>query len=131
MNISEQEKMLFKELLGELGLLISRAINSLANNKFNSGELFNIFLALALSLNVHPYFLMVGVTLAASSAFMLPVATPPNAVVFSSNLLTIPDMIKVGLVMNIISILLATLLVYYLLSEVWGINFDILPKSIK
>lgn len=131
MNISEQEKMLFKELLGELGLLISRAINSLANNKFNSGELFNIFLALALSLNVHPYFLMVGVTLAASSAFMLPVATPPNAVVFSSNLLTIPDMIKVGLVMNIISILLATLLVYYLLPEVWGINFDILPKSIK
>ncbi len=131
MNISEQEKMLFKELLGELGLLISRAINSLVNNKFNSGELFNIFLALALSLNVHPYFLMVGVTLAASSAFMLPVATPPNAVVFSSNLLTIPDMIKVGLVMNIISILLATLLVYYLLPEVWGINFDILPKSIK
>jgi sodium-dependent dicarboxylate transporter 2/3/5 len=40
-------------------------------------------------------------------------------------------MIKVGLVMNIISILLATLLVYYLLPEVWGINFDILPKSIK
>ena len=65
---------------------------------------------------------MVGATLAASCAFMLPVATPPNAVIFGSNYLKISDMVRVGILMNIISIIIIFLMVYFVLPIVW--NFD-------
>jgi sodium-dependent dicarboxylate transporter 2/3/5 len=66
--------------------------------------------------------LMVACTIAASCAFMMPVATPPNAVVFGSGYLRIPDMIKSGIWMNIISILFLTLMVYYFLPIIWDFN---------
>jgi sodium-dependent dicarboxylate transporter 2/3/5 len=53
---------------------------------------------------------------------MLPVATPPNAVVFGSNYLKISDMVKVGIFMNIISIIIIFSMVYFLLPIIW--NFD-------
>jgi sodium-dependent dicarboxylate transporter 2/3/5 len=53
---------------------------------------------------------------------MMPVATPPNAVVFGSGYLRIPDMIKSGIWMNIISILFLTLMVYYFLPIIWDFN---------
>ncbi|MCH6200580.1 anion permease, partial [Aquiflexum sp. LQ15W] len=71
--------------------------------------------------------LMVGATMAASCAFMLPVATPPNAVVFGSGYLRIPDMAKAGLWMNIVSILVITLFTYYLLPLIWGIDLKVYP----
>ncbi len=52
---------------------------------------------------------MIPVTLAASCAFMLPVATPPNAVVFSSGLVAIPAMARAGLVLNIIAVAVLSL----------------------
>ena len=66
--------------------------------------------------------LLVATTVAASCAFMLPVATPPNAVVFGSGYLKIPDMVKAGFWMNIVSIILLTLFVYFMLPFVW--DFD-------
>jgi sodium-dependent dicarboxylate transporter 2/3/5 len=65
---------------------------------------------------------MVACTIAASCAFMMPVATPPNAVVFGSGYLRIPDMIKSGIWMNIISIIFLTLMVYYFLPIIWDFN---------
>jgi sodium-dependent dicarboxylate transporter 2/3/5 len=52
---------------------------------------------------------------------MLPVATPPNAVVFGSGYLRIPDMMRAGIWMNLISIVLVTLFTYYLLPVLWDI----------
>jgi sodium-dependent dicarboxylate transporter 2/3/5 len=79
---------------------------------------------LAVSLDVHPYLLMVGATVAASCAFMLPVATPPNAVVFGSGYLRIPDMVKAGVWLNIISIIIISLMVYFVLPVLWGIEWS-------
>lgn len=56
---------------------------------------------------------MIPVTLAASCAFMLPVATPPNAVVFSSGLVAIPDMVKAGLVLNVIAVVVLSLIALF------------------
>ena len=61
-----------------------------------------------------PVVLTVPVALAASCAFMLPVATPPNAIVYGSGRITIPQMAKAGLVMNILGIILLSLVALFL-----------------
>ncbi len=106
-------------------------LTEITSNVATAAMLMPVLGALALSIDVHPYLLMIAGTIAASCAFMLPVATPPNAVVFGSGFLTIPRMIKVGLWMNIISILLATLILYFLLPNVWDIKIDSFPELFK
>ena len=63
---------------------------------------------------------MVATALAASFAFMLPVATPPNAIIFASRKITIPEMVKAGIWMNLAGVVLITLAVLFLLPLVWG-----------
>ncbi len=92
------------------------------SNLATTAMLLPILAPIAIGLGVNPYVLMVATTVAASCAFMLPVATPPNAVVFGSGYLRIADMVKTGFAMNILSIILLTLMVYFILPLVW--NFD-------
>ncbi|TDH05423.1 hypothetical protein EPR50_G00142500 [Perca flavescens] len=63
-----------------------------------------ILASMSQSINLNPLYVMIPCTLSASFAFMLPVATPPNAIVFSYGLLKVSDMAKAGVVMNIIGI---------------------------
>jgi sodium-dependent dicarboxylate transporter 2/3/5 len=86
---------------------------------------------LALVIDVHPFILMVGATLAASCAFMLPVATPPNAVVFGSGYLKMSDMVRTGIWLNVLSIFLLTLIVYFLLPYLWGFDPGVFPEELK
>ena len=106
-------------------LVVIAAVNFLTeitSNIATTAMLLPILAPTALILGVHPYILMVGATLSASCAFMLPVATPPNAVVFGSNYLKISDMVRVGILMNIISIMIIFIMVYFLLPILW--SFD-------
>jgi sodium-dependent dicarboxylate transporter 2/3/5 len=77
--------------------------------------------SLGASLAVSPLPLMVTVSVAASFAFMLPVATPPNAIVFGSGYLSIPQMARVGLWLNLLGILFLTGMVYVWLPFAWGL----------
>ena len=97
-------------------------ITEVTSNLATTAMLLPILYPLAITMNVNPYLLMVATTVSASCAFMLPVATPPNAVVFGSGYLKISDMIKAGVWMNIISILLITIMVYFLLPLIWGFD---------
>ena len=80
-----------------------------------------ILAAIAVGLGLHPYLLIVPAAIAASCAFMMPVATPPNAIVFGSGYITIPQMCKAGLWLNLIGIALVTLLAYAIIVPVLGI----------
>ena len=76
---------------------------------------------IALAAGLHPYYLMVGATLAASCGFMMPAGTPPNAIAFGSGYLKIREMIKTGFILNIVSVVLITCLVYFLLGSLWSL----------
>ena len=102
-------------------------LTEITSNLATTAMILPILAPLALAIDVHPYILMVGATVAASCAFMLPVATPPNAVVFGSGYLNIPDMVKTGFWMNVISIVLLTLIVYFLLPFLWGFDPGVFP----
>jgi sodium-dependent dicarboxylate transporter 2/3/5 len=111
-------------------LIIVAAVNFLTevtSNVATASMLLPILASVAIKLDVHPFGLMVGATLAASCAFMLPVATPPNAVVFGPGYLKIKDMVKAGLWLNIISIILLTLMVYFILPWLWKIDLQAYP----
>ncbi|XP_035010522.1 solute carrier family 13 member 5 [Hippoglossus stenolepis] len=68
-----------------------------------------VLASMSQSIGINPLYVMVPCTLSASFAFMLPVATPPNAIVFSYGYLKVSDMARTGIVMNIIGILCITL----------------------
>ena len=78
--------------------------------------------AIAVATGLHPLALMAAVAVAASCAFMLPVATPPNAVVFGSRAMTVADMARAGFALNLVTIVLTTMFVYWLLPVVMGIE---------
>lgn len=88
-----------------------------------------IMIALAEAMQVHPYGLMITATIAASFAFMLPVATPPNAIVFSSRYVTMPQMVKAGIWANLIGIILINSFVIFLLPIVWDIDITTFPPE--
>ncbi len=75
-----------------------------------------VITSVALALKIDPLLLGIPMTLGASCASMLPMGTPPNAIVFASDKIRIKDMIKTGFVLNLISILLITLFVWLLQS---------------
>jgi sodium-dependent dicarboxylate transporter 2/3/5 len=81
-------------------------LTEITSNLATTAMLLPILASLAGVLGIDPFVLMAGATLAASCAFMLPVATPPNAIVFGSGKLDIGDMLRAGFGLNLISILL-------------------------
>ena len=85
-------------------------LTELTSNTATAATLLPVLGAIAPGLGLHPYLLVVPAAIAASCAFMLPVATPPNAIVFGSGELTLRDMVKAGFWFNLVAIVLVTLL---------------------
>ncbi|MGJ8715048.1 MAG: SLC13 family permease [Maribacter stanieri] len=115
-------------------LVLIAAVNFLTeitSNLATTAMLLPVLAPMALTIDVHPFVLMVGAAVAASCAFMLPVATPPNAVVFGSGYLRIPDMVSKGFFMNVISIIILTFFVYFVLPELWDISINSFPQKFK
>ncbi|MEI3599616.1 MULTISPECIES: SLC13 family permease [unclassified Oceanobacillus] len=107
------------------------ALTEVTSNTATATMMYPIMAALALAVDVHPLVLMVAAGLSASCAFMLPVATPPNAVVFGTGYMRIVDMAKAGFFLNIASIILITLTCYYVLPAALGIDITVFPDSFK
>jgi len=103
-------------------------LTEITSNTATTNIFMPVMASLAVFLNVHPYILMIPTTISMSLAFMLPVATPPNAIVFSSGYVEISDMVKAGFIMNIIGCILIPLLLYFVIFPILGISPDILPN---
>lgn len=97
-------------------------VTEITSNLATTAMILPVLVSMASAIGVHPYLLLVSATVAASCAFMLPVATPPNAVVFGSGYLTIGDMIKKGIWLNFTTIILLTLIVYFFLPIIWDLS---------
>lgn len=88
---------------------ITAAITNVTSNAATATLFLPIVGGLAIRLAIHPLYFMIPCAVAASFAFMLPVGTPPNAIVFSTGYLKVSDMMKAGLVINILSVLILCL----------------------
>lgn len=100
-------------LIGGISLVIT-FLTELTSNTATSQIILPILASMALELQIEPLILMLPATISASMAFMMPVATPPNAIIFGSGKLRVYQMAKAGIILNFIAIFSITLFVYFL-----------------
>lgn len=101
--------------------IITLLMTQLVANVTVVQALLPLCVALSISLKINPLFLMLPITLSASAAFMLPISTPPNTILFATNQIKMKEMLLPGLIMVIISGLVITIGMYYWGSYVFGI----------
>lgn len=106
-------------------------LTELTSNTATSAMVMPILAAVAIGLGENPLLLIVPAAIAASCAFMLPVATPPNAIVFGSGHVTIPQMAKAGFGLNIIGIVLTVAVTYFLVIPFFGVEIGVFPEWAK
>jgi sodium-dependent dicarboxylate transporter 2/3/5 len=102
-------------------------LTEITSNTATTAAFLPILGAVAVGFGENPFLLAVPAALGASCAFMLPVATPPNAIVYGSGRLTIPEMSRVGLWLNLSFIVLIPLLAYVLLGVAFGVELGTVP----
>lgn len=106
-------------------------LTELTSNTASTQMILPIIASLSISLKLNPLLLMITATLSASLAFMLPVATPPNAVVFGTNKISIKDMMKTGFILNLVGVIIVSLVVYYWGTYIFDIDFNNFPDWAK
>jgi sodium-dependent dicarboxylate transporter 2/3/5 len=97
-------------------------LTELTSNTATAAAFLPVVGSVAVGMGEHPLLLAVPAALAASCAFMLPVATPPNAIVYGTGLIRIPEMARAGLALNFLFIGLITALTYTLVIAVFGLQ---------
>jgi sodium-dependent dicarboxylate transporter 2/3/5 len=102
--------------------LLVAFLTELTSNTATVQMILPIIASVSIAARINPLLLMITATLAASMAFMLPVATPPNAIIFASNRLKIIDMFKTGLGLNLLAVVIITLFVYLIGSLLFNLN---------
>lgn len=100
--------------------LVAMLLSHVTSNTATAATLLPLAAALALTLGHSPLLLAVPVALAASCAFMLPVATPPNAIVFGSGRLEVPDMVRAGWQLSLLALAVVVLVALGLVEVVLG-----------
>jgi len=102
-------------------------LTELTSNVATAAAFLPVLAALALGIGQNPLLLTIPAVLGASCAFMLPVATPPNAIVYGSGYISTPEMAKAGLWLNLLFIGVITLLAYTLLLTIFEVQIGVVP----
>lgn len=95
-------------------------LTELTSNLATTATLLPVMGAIAIQAGVPPLMLTVPITIAASCAFMLPVATPPNAIIFATGQVSIPQMVRAGLLLNLIGVIMVSIIAMFLVPNVFG-----------
>lgn len=103
-------------------------LTEITSNTATVETILPILAGLAVSIQVNPLLFMLPATIAGSLAFMLPVATPPNAIIFGTQRIRVYQMAQTGVILNLIGIMLVTLATYYLGVVVFGIDQAVFPE---
>jgi sodium-dependent dicarboxylate transporter 2/3/5 len=106
-------------------------LTEFTSNTATTEMMLPIVAGLTNQIQINPLFLMIPVTIAASMAFMFPIATPPNAVVFGSGKVKMMDMVKAGFIINIIGVIIVVLISYYWGAIVFDIDPNVMPEWAK
>ena len=106
-------------------------LTELTSNTATTEMMLPVLAGLSVSTQINPLLLMLPATLSASMAFMLPVATPPNAIVFGTGRLRIIDMARTGFILNIIGAIVISLATYFLGMFLFDINLNDFPLWAK
>ncbi len=107
--------------------LLMTFLTEVTSNTAVATMMMPIMASTAVALRVHPFLLMVPAAISASCAFMLPAGTPPNAIVFGSGLVRLPQMARAGIWLNLIGAIVISLAVYYLAGHVFHADLSTLP----
>ncbi|MBT3326405.1 MAG: SLC13/DASS family transporter [Gemmatimonadales bacterium] len=102
-------------------------LTELTSNLATTEMILPILAAVAVVTEMNPLILMIPATISASCAFMMPVATPPNAIVFGSDRISVGEMARIGLVLNLIGAVVVAILVYTVGTVVFDIDPNIVP----
>jgi len=114
-----------------LVVLVIVLLTELTSNTATAAAFLPVLGALALGIGEDPLLLMVPATVAASCAFMLPVATPPNAIIYGSGQVTIGQMARAGVGLNLLFVLIVTALAFTLVPLVFGVELGIVPSWVR
>jgi sodium-dependent dicarboxylate transporter 2/3/5 len=102
-------------------------LTELTSNTATAEILLPIIGGLAVAIDINPLLLMIPTTVSCSFAFMLPVATPPNAIIFGTGRLKVQDMARIGVWINILGAMIISISILFLAQEVFNINVLSLP----
>lgn len=102
-------------------------LTEMTSNTATTASFLPILAPVALAMGENPLLLLIPAAIGASCAFMLPVATPPNAIVYGSDLISVPQMARAGIYFNLIFIVLLTTVAYLLLPIVFGVEPGVVP----
>ena len=111
--------------------LVITLLTELNSNTATTEMILPVLASVAVLAGIHPLLLMIPATMSASCAFMMPVATPPNAIVFGSNRLSIAEMARAGIILNLCAVLVIASVVYLLGLAVFGIDPTVVPEWAK
>ena len=109
-------------------VILGGSLTEIVSNTATATLIVPIMAAVALAMGINPIGPMMAAALVCSYCFMLPVATPPNAIAYATGCFTIKDMAKVGITINLLSLLLIPVVVYFLVPFFWGENLHITPE---
>ena len=107
--------------------MIITFLTELTSNTATTEMILPVLAAVAVVTGTHPLLLMIPATISASCAFMMPVATPPNAIVFGSERISIEEMVRIGIFLNLIGVLVITAIVLLVGTTVFGIDPSMVP----
>jgi len=107
--------------------LLLTFLTEVTSNTATTEVMLPVLAGTAGGLGINPLLLMVPATLSASCAFMLPIATPPNAIVFGSGELEMRHMVRAGILLNLVGVLLISLYFYFVASRLLGLDLSSVP----